>query len=1009
MVASGLLRLDGVEHALDWLRAAGVRRLVVDSRQVQPADAFLACSVAAHDARRFVPQALAAGAGACIVAAEGVETFGFDDERVAALPGLRHHLAALCSAFHGHPSASMDLMAVTGTNGKTSTAWWWAQASALLGQRSAVVGTLGIGEPPAPTDACGATATITADAKGPAPAEWTATGLTTPDPAVLHESLARYVRHGVRRCAIEASSVGIAERRLDALHIRIALFTNFTLDHLDYHRTLERYWAAKRQLFNWTTLESAVINVDDAHGARLHAELKAQRPGLDLWSVGRSGSARLQARGIRPTSRGTRFELLEAAPGSGSGLGPAACAVEVPFIGDFNVDNLLGVVAGLRALGHCLVEVAAVLPDLTPVPGRMQAQGGAGEPLVVVDYAHTPDALDKALSALQPLAQARAGRLWAIFGCGGDRDRSKRPLMGKVAQQGAELLVLTSDNPRTEDPERILDDIIGGMRDGPAVRRLADRRQAIYEALQEAGTRDVVLVAGKGHEAYQDLAGVQYPFSDARVVAEGLNARRAQGFMTLGDAAACLGAGTTLLGDPRLAIRRVHTDTRTLQVGDLYVALRGERFDGHDFLVQARERGAVAALAEGGLHEAALPGVQVEDSLKALQVLARGWRCQLDLPVIAVTGSNGKTTVTQMVASILRAWKGERAAFTRGNLNNHIGVPLSVLSLRAGALAGHQAAVLEIGMNHPGEVRVLAAMVQPTVAVVNNAQREHQEFMHTVEAVAQENAAVLEALPSDGTAVFPAGDAHAPVWERMAGSARVWRFSFEVVHPPPSGSGPASGTMGSIAKPEVWGRAAWACGHWTLEVDTPLGALHTTLHMPGRHNVHNAMAAAAAALAAGAPLWAVSKGLCEFQAVRGRTRLIQVRRQGQTLALIDDTYNANPDSVRAAIEMLADLPGPRALILGDMGEVGEQGPGFHAELGAYAKELGVEHLWALGALSVHAAQAYGPGARHFSSMDHLTAALGEMAPVCTVLVKGSRFMRMERVVSALQPETTEAC
>jgi UDP-N-acetylmuramoyl-tripeptide--D-alanyl-D-alanine ligase len=299
------------------------------------------------------------------------------------------------------------------------------------------------------------------------------------------------------------------------------------------------------------------------------------------------------------------------------------------------------------------------------------------------------------------------------------------------------------------------------------------------------------------------------------------------------------------------------------------------------------------------------------------------------------------------------------------------------------------------------------------VAVVNNAQREHQEFMHTVQAVAEENGAVLQALPPNGTAVFPADDAFAGLWARMAGAARVWRFSFEVLATPtPQGvSAGTAGERGPSSRAEVHGRATWVDLHWAIEIDSPVGSLQTALHMPGRHNVHNAMAAACAALAAGAPLWAVAQGLRDFQAVAGRSRLLRLERldrPGHPLTLIDDTYNANPDSVRAAIEVLAELPGPRALILGDMGEVGEQGPAFHAEVGDFARQRGLEHCWTLGTLCAHAAAAYGHGARHFDSMDQLNAALGDLAQARSLLVKGSRFMRMERVVSAVQAQTREA-
>jgi murE/murF fusion protein len=751
-----------------------------------------------------------------------------------------------------------------------------------------------------------------------------------------------------------------------------------------------------------------VVNVDDPQGASLLKELRARRPDLDLWPVSVSGGteegetagARLRATNLHVTARGMSFEIAEA-------NGPARW-VDVPFIGAYNVSNLLGVVAALRTLGHGLTDILGVLPALSPVPGRMETFGGSGEPLVLVDYAHTPDALEKALLALRPIVQARGGRLCCVFGCGGDRDRSKRPLMGSMASRLADSVVLTSDNPRSEDPERILNDIRAGVEAGVHVQQQADRRLAILDAVSQAGVHDVVLVAGKGHEDYQEIRGVRHPCRDADLVRDALAQRPAAGFLQLGDVATALRGLGLLQGDPALSVGRVHTDTRSIQAGDLYVALRGERFDGHDFLKQAQEAGAVAAVAEQGLAEAGMPGVAVHDSLQALQALARDWRAQLQLPLIAVAGSNGKTTVTQMVASILRAWVGERAGHTRGNLNNHIGVPLSVLSLRAGIRAGHQAAVLELGMNHPGEIELLAGIAQPTVALVNNAQREHQEFMHTVEAVARENGAVLSALPPGGAAVFPADDEYAPLWADLAAGRRLWRFKADVQMAQGQESG-ASSSEGAARLAEVNGSAVWQQDHWALSISSPVGSIQTTIHMPGRHNVHNAMAAASAALAAGAPLEAVVQGLREFRAVAGRSMPMTLVHHGRHVTMIDDSYNANPDSVRAAIDVLADLQGPRLLILGDMGEVGEQGPAFHVEAGEHARRKGIEQLWCLGALSHHAAVAFGAGARHFESMAELTAALGQAPNVQSILVKGSRFMRMEQAVKALQSIHGEAC
>jgi UDP-N-acetylmuramoyl-tripeptide--D-alanyl-D-alanine ligase len=437
-----------------------------------------------------------------------------------------------------------------------------------------------------------------------------------------------------------------------------------------------------------------------------------------------------------------------------------------------------------------------------------------------------------------------------------------------------------------------------------------------------------------------------------------------------------------------LVADRVHTDSRSVQPGDLFVALRGERFDGNQFIAQAKAQGAVAVVCEAsGEAEATrhgLPAMLVPDARLALGELAAGWRAQFSLPVIAVTGSNGKTTVTQMIASILRAHAGGDALSTQGNLNNDIGVPLTLFNLRA----HHRIAVVELGMNHPGEIAYLSKLAQPTVALVNNAQREHQEFMGTVEAVAHENGAVLQFLPSNGVAVFPSDDDFTPVWQALAVDRAQRTFAM---------------TRDAAAQPSDVRAAVvvWQSGAWQFTLKTTEGTAPVHLHIAGRHNVKNALAASACALAAGVPLAQVAQGLIAFEPVKGRSRALVLHTAGGDITLVDDTYNANPDSVRAAIDVLAELPAPRLLVLGDMGEVGNQGPEFHAEVGAYAAERGLDALYTVGDLCQHAAQAFG-AARHFDDMAHLlamtTAQVGEFQ---SVVVKGSRFMKMERVVEAL--------
>ncbi|WP_372660753.1 UDP-N-acetylmuramoyl-tripeptide--D-alanyl-D-alanine ligase [Hydrogenophaga sp.] len=458
--------------------------------------------------------------------------------------------------------------------------------------------------------------------------------------------------------------------------------------------------------------------------------------------------------------------------------------------------------------------------------------------------------------------------------------------------------------------------------------------------------------------------------------------------------------GARAVGGAVQGVLRVHTDTRSLQAGDLFVALKGERFDAHDFLPQARAQGAVAALAHAGLDHAGLPGVEVADTRLALGQLARLWRAQYDLPLIAVTGSNGKTTVTQMIASILRAHAGEQALATQGNFNNDIGVPLTLLRLRE----HHRVAVVELGMNHPGEIELLAQMAQPTVALVNNAQREHLEFMATVDAVAQENGQVISALHANGVAVFPSDDAFTGLWQDMAGQRRVISFS------------------DADADADVRARQAhWRDGVWQVEFDTPLGTQGCTLHIAGRHNVRNAMAATACALAAGVPLSVIAQGLSAFVPVGGRSRALRLQLGSRGLTLIDDTYNANPDSVRAAIDVLAELPGPRLLVLGDMGEVGTQGLAFHEEVLRHAQASGIEEVHCTGDWMQQACEALqsadGSAPRHWSDVQALVSHVCERATqgpgVNSVLVKGSRFMRMERVVQALtvlssqHPQTQE--
>ena len=474
-------QLHTPEQAAGWLRERVAGSLCTDSRQVAEGDGFIAWPGAATDGRKFVGAALAAGAKACLVEQDGAAAYAFTDEKVAEYAGLKAATGPIAAAYFEQPSRQLRISAVTGTNGKTSTAWWLAQALGRLGCKCGLIGTLGIGEPGA----------------------MVSNGLTTPDPVLLQQALRRFADEGFVACALEASSIGVVEHRLDATAIEVAIFTNFTQDHLDYHASMDAYWEAKAVLFDWPGLKAAVINLDDAKGAELKAALAGS--GLDLWTVSCAEPARLQAQEIEHGADALSFDVVE---------GDERRRVQAQVVGQYNVSNLLGVLAALRAMGVPLADAVNACAGLLPVPGRTETLAVPGQPLVVIDYAHTPDALEKVLLALRPAASGRGGRLWCVFGCGGDRDATKRPLMAAVAEKNADQIVVTSDNPRSENPLAIICQVLLGLSHRDAVHVQADRAAAIVHALSLAQPQDVVLLAGKGHESFQEVAGVKLPFSD---------------------------------------------------------------------------------------------------------------------------------------------------------------------------------------------------------------------------------------------------------------------------------------------------------------------------------------------------------------------------------------------------------------------------------------------------------------------------------------------------------------
>jgi UDP-N-acetylmuramoyl-L-alanyl-D-glutamate--2,6-diaminopimelate ligase len=488
--------------------------LHLDSRCLKRGDVFIALCGNRVDGRKYLSAAAASGAAAALVDADGWNEIASSSTTsvlpTRAVKGLRSVIGPLAAEFYRRPSEHLLSIGVTGTNGKTSSTQWIAQLLTRTGRRCAVIGTIGVGFADEPL---------------------TETSLTTPDPVSLQREVRALLDTGAQALAMEVSSIGLEQGRLNGMKIDVALFTNLTRDHLDYHGTMQRYEAAKSLLFDWPTLSHAVINLDDAAGRRLLPRL-AER-GVDVigYSVSMADAGetriesliahRLAARAIRATSHGLAFEV---------DLDGYSIPIEVPLVGQFNVENLLGVLGVMQACGIDFARAVAALAQLHPPLGRMQQVVMPAAPLAVIDYAHTPDALAKALAALRPLAEARrlqggGGKLWVVFGAGGDRDAGKRAPMGAAAAQAADVVIVTSDNPRSENAEAIASQVAAGAANARELITVVDRSRAIAHAIANAGPTDVVLIAGKGHESYQIIGAERLPFSDVSQARAALSRR----------------------------------------------------------------------------------------------------------------------------------------------------------------------------------------------------------------------------------------------------------------------------------------------------------------------------------------------------------------------------------------------------------------------------------------------------------------------------------------------------
>ena len=836
--------------------------------------------------------------------------------------------------------------------------------------------------------------------------------LTTPDPVALQELFRIMADNQVTHVIMEVSSHALQQKRLGRTCFDVALFTNLSRDHLDYHLTMEQYFEAKKILFQRHLKPSGVAVVvaevfkQEADWGKLLAQ---SIPDVPLLRCGLSEQCEVSVSGLSQSLDGFRCCLH---------LRKEQVVFTSSLTGGFNVLNVLAAAGVGVGLALPTEQICEGLAKVASVPGRLQRVLLPGEevaagPVVFVDYAHTPDALENVLKTLQELT---SGRLICVFGCGGDRDRGKRPLMGMIAGQYADVVIVTSDNPRTEEPEAIITAIVEGVAasgkqlgsvsellsidppvDGYAV--ISDRKSAIATACSLAQPGDSVLVAGKGHEDYQIIGTEKNFFDDRLEVANGLLRWNERHLL------AATG-GKVVAGRQRDLLQKISTDSRNLQSGDVFVALNGETFDGHAYIDAAVAQGAAVVIAEQMPQrlETQVLYIQVDDTLQALGQLAAYRRRLLapEVKVAAITGSSGKTTVMAMAAgSFNQALLATRTGIdpllkTKGNFNNLVGLPLSLLPLEA----GHRLAILEMGMNAPGEIARLVAIADPDIGCINNVHPAHLLGLGSIKGVAAAKGELFAGMRPEAVRVVNYDDPHVRAQAKQSGGRQI---------------GFAVTAAGRKHQPLVWATRLENLGERGMRFTLHIGPWRARITVPvhGSHNVSNCSAAAAIAHAAGINPATIVKGLQGYAAVDKR---MVVSTLPGGLRLVNDAYNANPASMAAGLRAVAAFgSGCRHVAaLGDMLELGSASEALHREIGTLVAALGYDRLAVTGdhaAILAQAALDAGmqqadvrvfPDQRSIADWLCQMRTDGRLNSGDWLLVKGSRGMRMERLIEELE-------
>ena len=920
--------LGGVPHEIIQKGSdIEINSIVIDSRKVKPGALFICLRGLAVDGHNFIQSAITNGASAILVEeAAGAFPAGVT---VICVKNTRQAMAYIAANYYSHPAKKLRLIGVTGTNGKTTTTYFIEEILRKLGRKTGLIGTVGARVGDAQLDIPFATS-------------------TTPDPLDLHAIFAEMAAQGVQDVVMEVTSHALALFKMEGLTFEVGVFTNLTQDHLDFHGTMENYALAKAQLFAQSKI--AVVNNDDEYTPQMLQLFK----GHSLMKYSIDTASDLHAKNVDCMPHGSNFELMGE-------------QYYLPVGARYNVYNVLASIGTVIALNLPTNDLRKAVSLISGVPGRIQSVPNDLNVQIYVDYAHSPDSLEKTITSIREITK---GRVVTLFGCGGDRDTTKRPIMGRIAGELSDYCILTSDNPRTEDPFAIIAHAEAGVKEITASYEICEnRRNAIFAGVKMLNPGDALIIAGKGHEDYQEIGTTKYPFSDYDTAIKALERTHTGMKLTIQDIAkACNGRILHDIDTP--PITSISTDSRKIAQGALFVPLAGPSFDGHNYISTAAMSGAVCALSERDI-PSDIPLILVESTRRALMDLAGYYRRLHNVTVVAITGSAGKTTTKDMISNILaRKYKTKK---TMGNFNNDIGLPMSIFQLET----TDEVLVLEMGMNHAMEIHELSLVGAPDIVVITHIGDAHIENFENREGILHAKLEIVDGLKPGGTVILNGDD---PLLTGPIAARKVEQFTVQF----PSSK--------NIISAEPLGLQETDCNFNWRGYD-----IMAKIPVPGAHNVMNALLAAAVGMEMGVSPGEISKGFDDFDPPGGRLTVEDIG--GMTV--INDAYNANPAAMREAIKILCRQPARKVAILGDMNELGHVAQARHEEIGAFAAEMGIDLLIAIGSLSrfIYDGFCHSDKKHYYATIEEfLQNRHGLLRQGDVVLVKASRGMAFERVI-----------